>query len=110
MNEIDTQQSHTSTPWGYFQHIPLLTWHIGSDPTNYKKGDPTIANMGAFGDQKANAAFIVRACNSHDDLVVAAELLLQQYDSSGDFTMGGNLTNEPFLMFRVAIAKAKQNE
>mgnify|MGYP001562258137 CR=1 FL=1 len=43
----------------------------------------------------------------HDDLVAAAKLLLQQYDSSGDFTMGGNLTNEPFLLFRAALARAK---
>lgn len=42
------------------------------------------------------------------DLLAAAMELMQQYDSSGDFTMGGNLTNQPFLKFRAAIAKANR--
>lgn len=40
------------------------------------------------------------------EMLEALSLLVDQYDSSGDFTMGGNLTNEPFLMARAAIAKA----
>lgn len=40
------------------------------------------------------------------DMLKALEFLMEQYDSSGDFTMGGNLTNEPFLKARAAIAKA----
>ena len=40
------------------------------------------------------------------EILEALSLLVDQYDSSGDFTMGGNLTNEPFLMARAAIAKA----
>lgn len=43
---------------------------------------------------------------SAPDMLEALSLLVDQYDSSGDFTMGGNLTNEPFLMARAAIAKA----
>lgn len=33
-----------------------------------------------------------------DELLAACKLAVQQYESSGDFTMGGNLTNKPFLM------------
>ena len=35
----------------------------------------------------------------------AAILLMTQYDSLDDFVMGGNLTNEPFIMFRAALDK-----
>lgn len=40
------------------------------------------------------------------EFIEAAILLLGQYDASGDFQMGGRLTNEPFLKFRAALAKA----
>ena len=100
--KTDTQQSHTPTPWA------VEGWLIVKDKgVRYSIADVmTTANLNDS-EKEANAAFIVRACNSHDDLVAAAELLLQQYDSSGDFTMGGNLTNEPFLLFRAALKRAK---
>ena len=88
---------HTPTPWEL---------HQGEDYIVILRGDETT-DQGIMVDNLVDAAFIVQACNSHDDLLAAAELLLQQYDSSGDFTMGGNLTNEPFLMFRAALARAK---
>jgi len=36
-------------------------------------------------------------------LMEVASLLLSQYDASGDFTMGGKLTNKPFLMFAALL-------
>jgi hypothetical protein len=65
-------------------HIPT-----GGDPGN---------GVGA-----ANARLIAVAPDFYD----AAVLLLSQYDAEPDFTMGGRLTNEPFLLFRAAIAKVK---
>lgn len=53
---------------------------------------------------KANARLIAAA----PELLGALIKLMDQYDSNPDFTMGGNLTNEPFLMARAAIAKATQ--
>lgn len=44
---------------------------------------------------------------SWNELFAALEILVNQYDSSPDFTMGGNLTNEGFLLGRAAIEKAK---
>ena len=52
----------------------------------------------------ANALLIAAA----PDMLEALEFLMEQYDSSGDFTMGGDLTNKPFLMARAAIAKAME--
>jgi hypothetical protein len=40
------------------------------------------------------------------ELVKACELLMQQYDAETEFTMGGALTNEPFLRIRAALAAA----
>lgn len=48
--------------------------------------------------------------SQRDSLLKIAELLLHQYDASGDFVMGGKLTNEPFLRFRAAIAQVRGNE
>ena len=53
-------------------------------------------------ENEANVNLIAAA----PDMLKALEFLMEQYDSSGDFTMGGNLTNEPFLKARAAIAKA----
>lgn len=53
--------------------------------------------------QEANARLIAAA----PELLAALEILVSQYDSSSDFTMGGNLTNEGFLLGRAAIEKAK---
>ena len=36
-------------------------------------------------------------------LVDGCRLLLEQYDASGDFTMGGKLTNQPFSMIRASL-------
>lgn len=40
-------------------------------------------------------------------LLGACKILVDQYNSSGDFTMGGNLTNEGFLKAIKAIKKAE---
>ena len=46
---------------------------------------------------------ITAIASERDRLREAAILLMTQYDSLDDFVMGGNLTNEPFLMFRAAL-------
>ena len=60
---------------------------------------PTLSAMG-------NANLISAA----PDMLAALTLLIEQYDSFDEFTMGGGLTNEPFLMARAAIAKAEGRE
>lgn len=48
-----------------------------------------------------------RTKRQRDELLAGALLLLEQYDASGDFTMGGKLTNQPFLLLRAAAAKVQ---
>lgn len=45
--------------------------------------------------------------DQYDELAAGARLLLEQYDASGDFRMGGKLTNRPFLMLKDALAKVR---
>ena len=55
-----------------------------------------------FVTQANNAAFIVRACNCHDDLLAACEAALETI-------AGGSYHNAPSAeMLRQAIAKAKE--
>ena len=85
--------------------------------TPFKRG---MGYKTACAERDANAMLIAaapetaaerdRLRESNASLIEAAELLLRQYDSSGDFTMGGNLTNEPFLKFRAALARHAKAE
>ena len=66
---------HTPTPWSFgsqfiAKHVgpSVLDYeHIATIPDHLQSDDPQW---------EANAAFIVQACNSHDDLVAACELAL----------------------------------
>lgn len=86
---------HTPGPWfarygglsGVFNSSEVLL--VTSECAN------TIQN-------EANARLISAA----PDMLAALVKLMEQYDSSPDFTMGGYLTNEPFLMARDALKKA----
>lgn len=62
-----------------------------------------VGNGALFKDRFDNARLIAAA----PDLLAACELLIKQYDLDDDFILGGGLTNEPFLMARTAIKKAK---
>lgn len=79
---------HSKLPWALNKkEIPPI---IYADPRD-GSGEPCIAILDgdaaafAFPDVatcEANAAFIVRACNAHDDLVTALQLFVE-YDSKG---------------------------
>ncbi len=80
---------HTPTPWrqtkGEFEIVAEI------------KGEKKLI---AVCSEKANAAFIVRACNAHDELVHAAQLALDHYNGKH---MGANTVT----LLKKAIAKAK---
>ena len=61
-----------------------LPWHVGMKPGPmiYGPNGDQVADLTAdFEDDRANAAFIVRACNAHDDLLAALDssLAVQQF-------------------------------
>lgn len=80
--------SHTPTPWEFVAD----DWNSGDDPPFESIGSiktvPTsaddtawyIATLENAPNQVGNAAFIVRACNSHDDLLKALKSTLSTLD------------------------------
>ena len=91
--------------------ISKAPWHVSgsSVPIVYDADGWAICNAITFhgrhgeADAMDNAALIAVA----PELLEAAALLIQQYESSGDFTMGGNLTNAPFFALKAAIVKVR---
>ncbi len=94
---------HTTTPWelveGEDSHGHPY-WHIYN-------GDFVITDCkGQYGnfelnvEQVANAAFIVRAANAHDDLVAAAVRAIKAIDNS-------NADSGASFALRAALAKAE---
>lgn len=49
---------------------------------------------------------MTRAISALPDLITACQLLIEQYQAVPEFTMGGKLTNEPFLLVMEALKKA----
>ena len=71
---------------------------VGLTPGTVEDGDhyaPLAVNL-------ANA----RAISALPDLITACQLLIEQYRAVPEFTMGGKLTNEPFLLVMEALKKA----
>ncbi len=103
---------HTATPWVYRKVKTSIgfAYRVGAEEiVNGTHGatvlydDNTILNPHASGVQEANAEFIVRACNSHDDLVKALKLCAAV--CSGE-TMNKNGLIKALEAARSALAKA----
>lgn len=106
----DSQTNHTPTPWS----LDGVEW-IDTEAGGYRfrrlsSWDQTIALVQVDEDdeeQQANAEFIVRACNSHQDLM---EALRSIADASDGTEIGTSelraLKNRMGDIARAAIAKA----
>lgn len=111
---VDVQSKHTPTPWIEGKRDDSKpkamidpTFHgnyINIDPGNGGNGVSAVAQV-IGPDREANAAFIVRAVNSHDELLS----LLKEIQE--EFVAGRKLGIEPgshyALKVRDAIAKAE---
>lgn len=90
---------HTPLPWkcGKDSDCPYGEWEIlwGDHPTVIAHTANSVTGPDSL-DSRGNAEFIIRACNSHYDLLAACETALDQ--------IGDPLV---FLMVKQAIAKAK---
>ena len=93
-----------------------LPWHVGMKPGPMiygPKGEQIADMLEANGEadlfpyveeNRANAAFIVRACNAHEDLVAALEKFVSAgYGNSTDFRIQG----EAYDIAYKALGKAK---
>lgn len=92
-------------PHGEASHYRAV---IGSGDT---LGGPVIVDLD-FGygkpEDQANAEFIVRACNAHDDLLAALKAMLSEYGDVGDESiLAEDEPNHPVILAHAAIAKAE---
>ena len=94
-------------------HTPL-PWTIGRGRRWITSGEVDIArihDVSKIGEDEAvaNAEFIVRACNSHYDLLDALETLLNMLPDSnmGEIGVTANTMHDIIITAEDAIAKAK---
>lgn len=93
---------HTPTPWhaGHDEDGHLV---FNSDLSAVVAGTDT--DEGNYETEHANAEFIVRAVNSHADLLAACELVIRQHDEVGG-TDNDTIYLAGLIAARAAIAKA----
>jgi hypothetical protein len=92
---MSQQAKHTPTPY-YADEHRVNDWRIRQD--DGKGGFWEIAEMGGL-NSKENAAFIVRACNAHEEMLAALEAASRYADFSE--------CREVADMVKAVIAKAK---
>jgi hypothetical protein len=86
---------HTKTPWKIIGGTVIMT-----DDKSENVIGSTLESNSRFYETRANAAFIVLACNLHDELLAALELLVSRRDD-------GMLTAEEWHTAKRVIAKAR---
>lgn len=106
---------HTATPW-MFRAVPTssgMCFKVGPEEIIYSDhggvhlyDDHTSLNPHKAGEQKANAEFIVRAVNAHDDLAAA---LTDLYRFCCLSCADDVIAEHPsFVKARAALAKAEK--
>lgn len=96
---------HTPGPWGCVG----TSNHAHDYRLTKPNGDTLPINSSAndHSEQRANAAFIVRACNAHDELLAALKMAEEMVSSLYE-TAGLDADTDPdILKIRAAIAKAE---
>ncbi len=94
---------HTPTPWRLEGDCV-----VSGDDTDYTlvadcERDPVWSPLLGVEETEANAQFIVRACNSHDDLLEACQAVST---SLGEFTQDDTVDGM-LMILEAAIAKAE---
>ena len=103
-----SESKHTPLPWDVQNkgnlHGVNARHEVVEGVNNGEKNLPTIARMPDLSERSyANAAFIVRCCNCHDELVGALKSVIQDMNIPGPPV---NLSMDTCLKIDAAIAKA----
>jgi hypothetical protein len=107
MNEV----KHTPLPWSYDKHDKDSSYHgnvIGHYPNGNIRTITTNLKYGTAEENDANAEFIIRAVNCHDELLAACDEVLSEWHShASNFNK-----REPAYLERIRriIRKAKSTE
>ena len=93
--------SHTPVPWkaSSYPVNRMTQWVIHSD-------DGSIASLVRSNNADANAEFIVRACNAHEDLLKASKAIAQ-FAASNPWTGLKDAPKELLANLTAAIRKAE---
>ena len=111
-NMKDEAMSHTPTPWAFHETVPRTIrlkrklWQVGGGPDN--KGVALV-----FGDDEANAEFIVRACNCHEEMLKQLDdafawlMEIAQFNEAAHAALVQTRGDRDLNCMRSAIAKAE---
>ena len=94
---------HTPTPWNYDSTWALIMGPKGEEIGAIHAGSTKDGARVRTLEAKANAEFIVRAVNAHDDLVA----LLKELHGVLDGGIEGHLEHRPNCRFCITIRKAE---
>lgn len=100
--------THTPLPWTTTPGLFFVCQVGGNsdDPGIWSEALPKDGSNFPFGSKEADAAFIVRAVNSHEELVAALEACRDTLGIRDDFVpLGPAIELAPVI--RAALAKAK---
>ena len=113
---MTTQQAqHTPGPW---LREGLLIYALHPLEGEYRHGKPVLVNRfsaridpclnqgGALEEAEANVEFIIRACNSHDDLLAALVEMRRRHDTKAVAANFNECGCDDCVAARAAIAKA----
>ena len=90
---------HTPTPWHSFGPIIHHNGqHVAHVVNNERHPDGDTGSP----EQRANAEFIVQACNSHDDLLAACKAVQRYFDNMGP-ALGESDASHTERMLRMTI-------
>jgi hypothetical protein len=87
MTTATKQTQRTPGPWYVHTsadnyHVPVIVSREGRPVANDGNVLTLIVKFRAYNRyERANAAFIVRACNAHDDLLAALRSIAERYES-----------------------------
>jgi hypothetical protein len=115
---------HTKTPWklqtfysvkNIFPYEKMVRWLITQDKTAHSvvivEFPDTLPGLDGkpMGTDEEDAAFIVQACNSHDELLEACKPIIvdANIQSNSDEFVIVSLTVEEWQKIRAAIARAE---
>lgn len=106
--------THTPTPWTFYRdednHIVCVVNDAAKLSDRRQIAQPGKFMSRSFDENQANMAFIVRACNVHEELVEAAQKAVEALKDA-TFKLNGHqecpMFDGPREAFEAALAKAK---
>lgn len=96
---------HTATPWE--TNGDMMVYPKGT-PEHWRKQRGHCVAVIPY--NPADAAFIVRACNAHDDLLAACKALVEYRDRAGALGFQLEKADDYINGMRAAIAAAEEGQ